>query len=116
MNRRNIWFLLGFIMIANLTVAWAQERPDPQVGRELAFARSKGNCLACHQIADGRFAGDIGPPLLAMRQRFKNSEDLFAQIWDPSQKNPDTVMPPYGLNAILTEQEIRHIVAFLHEL
>ena len=40
-------------------------------GRELAFDRRKGNCLACHIMAGGTLAGTVGPPLLAMKVRYQ---------------------------------------------
>ena len=36
-------------------------------GKSLAMERSKGNCLACHRIDDGKLPGTIGAPLVAMR-------------------------------------------------
>ena len=39
-------------------------------GQSLAFDRSKGNCLTCHVIQGGDAAGNVGPPLSGMKQRF----------------------------------------------
>ncbi len=94
----------------------ANAESDAQKGRALAMDRQKGNCLACHQIADGKFPGTIGPPLLNMRDRFVQPQRLFDQIWDATRFNEESVMPPYGRNKILTDEEIRHIVAFLYTL
>jgi hypothetical protein len=38
--------------------------------------RSKGNCLPCHAVADGKLPGNIGPPLFGMKARFPNPEIL----------------------------------------
>ncbi|MFN3786467.1 MAG: hypothetical protein ACK4RS_06460, partial [Thiothrix sp.] len=42
-----------------------KERKD-FTGKELAFDRSIGNCLACHMIEGGDLPGNIGPPLVGM--------------------------------------------------
>ena len=85
-------------------------------GQQLAFDRKKGNCLACHRIADGQSPGNIGPPLSNLQQRFNNKEDLASFIEDPTTVNPATSMPPFGRNNILTQQEIKTIVNFLWTL
>ena len=85
-------------------------------GKELAFDRIKGNCLACHMIAGGELAGNYGPPLVAMKARFPDRAVLREQIWDASIKSPVTRMPPYGRHRILTEEEIDLVVDFIHTL
>lgn len=83
-------------------------------GQALAFATEKGNCLACHHIQGGTQMGDIGPPLADMRQRFPDRADLRARIHDARRYNPDTLMPPFGANGILTTDEIEHVIDFLY--
>lgn len=85
-------------------------------GKQIAFARGKGNCLACHVIKGGEFAGNYGPPLLMMKIRFPDRAVLRAQIWDASMKEPTTRMPPYGRHRILTEEEIDLVVDFIHSI
>jgi sulfur-oxidizing protein SoxX len=41
---------------------------------------------------------------------------LRAQIWDPTARNPNTVMPPFGRHRILSEDEIDLIVDYIHTL
>lgn len=84
-----------------------------EAGRELAFTRSKGNCLACHAIEGGELAGTYGPPLIMMKARFPDRAVLRAQIWDASERMTNTRMPPYGRHRILTEEEIDLVVDFL---
>jgi len=98
------------------TSSFANENKVIDQGREVAFDRKKGNCLACHQIEGGDLAGNIGPPLVAMQYRFPEKATLRAQIWDPTVANPDTIMPPFGLHGILTEDEIDKITEFVHSL
>jgi len=93
-----------------------EARLDIAHGRQLAFQRSKGNCLACHAIADGDMPGNIGPPLADMASRYASKEALKAQIWDATRYNPQTSMPPFGKNRILSEREIDAIVEYLWTL
>ena len=86
-------------------------------GKEIAFGRGAGNCLACHQMQGGNLAGNIGPALIAMKARYPEREDLKAVIYDPRDKFGDqTIMPPFGANNILSEEEIENIVDFLYTL
>ena len=85
-------------------------------GKAIAFDRRKGNCLACHMIEDGALPGNQGPPLLAMKARFPDKEVLRAQIYDANVKNPQTVMPPFGKNRILTEEELDKVVEYIYSL
>lgn len=85
-------------------------------GKEIAFDRRKGNCLACHMIEDGSSPGDIGPPLVAMKARFPDKEKLRAQIYDPMTVNPNTRMPPFGKHRIISDSEIDAIVEYLYTL
>ncbi|MGZ8228001.1 MAG: sulfur oxidation c-type cytochrome SoxX [Methylococcaceae bacterium] len=85
-------------------------------GKQLAFDRNKGNCLACHAIEDGESPGNIGPALTAPSKRFKDKQQLREQIWDATRFNPETSMPPYGKNKIISEEEIDQIVDYLWRL
>lgn len=89
---------------------------DIAQGRALAFNRAKGNCLACHAIRGGISPGNIGPRLDNMKARFPHRETLFAQIWDPLHRHPNSVMPPFGANHILTKAQINKIIDFLYTL
>jgi sulfur-oxidizing protein SoxX len=98
------------------TIAIADEAADIAKGKELAFDRTKGNCLACHQIEGGTLAGNIGPPLIAMKARFPDYEKLRAQIYDARVNNPNTIMIPFGPNAVLTSGEIDMVAKFIYTL
>lgn len=105
------------LMCITTPVSAAELSDAAQKGRDVAFDRKKGNCLACHVIAHGvRPAGNIGPPLLTMTQRFPNKADLRAQIWDATVKNSESLMPPFGRHEILTEKEIDQVVEFINTL
>ena len=83
-------------------------------GQALAFDRSKGNCLTCHDIKGGNSPGNLGPPLADMKTRFPDRKELAAIVFDETKRNPQTVMPPFGRNLILTDGEIEAIVDFLY--
>ena len=85
-------------------------------GKKIAFNRKKGNCLACHIMAGGLLAGNIGPPLIMMSARFPDKLILRAQIWDSTANNPNSIMPPFGRHNILSESDIDKIVEFVYSL
>ena len=85
-------------------------------GQKLAFDRSKGNCLTCHVIKGGDLPGSIGPELVGIKGKHPNRDELIAIVTDETKRNPQTVMPPFGRNRILTEQEINAVVDFLQTL
>ncbi len=87
-----------------------------EAGRRLAFATDRGNCLGCHEIAGGSQMGTVGPPLADMRRRFPDRALLRARLWDARDFNPDTLMPPFGRNLILTAREMELIIDFLYTL
>jgi sulfur-oxidizing protein SoxX len=102
------------IIITSSCAAIAQERVAQ--GREIAFDRSKGNCLSCHAIQGGDLPGTIGPALEGIKARFPNRSDLVAIIHDETKRNPQTVMPPFGRNLILNDAETQAVVDFLYTL
>jgi sulfur-oxidizing protein SoxX len=85
-------------------------------GKEVAFDRKLGNCLACHAIEDGTLPGNIGPPLIAMKQRFPDKAKLRAQIWDATVANPNSIMIPFGRHRVLTEEQIDQVVEYIYTL
>ena len=106
--------LFSTLGLAPIT-AIAADASVVEEGKKIAFARKKGNCLACHQIEGGNLPGNIGPPLIVMKARFTKAE-LRAQIEDARRKNPNTIMPPFGTHNILTKDEIDKVVEFIHTL
>lgn len=98
---------------------WAEDQPLADAierGRQIAFDRNKGNCLACHAIEGGDMAGNYGPPLVLMKSRYPDRGALREQIWDASVNDAATRMPPFGRHRILTEEEIDLVVDFIQTL
>jgi cytochrome c len=90
---------------------------DAGTGRQLV---AQYQCGACHKIPETRGAGgEAGPDLDGFGKlsyiagRIPNQPDrLVAWLMDPPALKPGTAMPAMGL----TEQEARHMAAFLYTL
>ncbi|MCH9705028.1 MAG: sulfur oxidation c-type cytochrome SoxX [Proteobacteria bacterium] len=116
--RTIIYSLLSIFLLLPVTpVVYADSVAE---GNEIAFKRKGkagvGNCLACHAIAGGNAPGNMGPPLVSIKARFPNRDDLRQRLYDPTQFNPISAMPPFGKHGILTEAEIEKVVDFLYTL
>ena len=107
--------VLGSLSLSVPTLSQADSSVVAE-GKKIAFDRKKGNCLACHMIEGGSLPGNIGPPLIAMKARFPDRQVLKAQISNPQQKNPNTIMPPLGPHEILSAGESDKVVEFIHTL
>jgi sulfur-oxidizing protein SoxX len=104
------------LCIASCATA-AQGDDAEAAGREIAHDPYLGNCLACHRIPGDAKAvtlATIGPPIVDMRARFPDRAELRAQIWDPTLRNPYTVMPPFGKHGVLTEGQIDLVLDYIY--
>jgi sulfur-oxidizing protein SoxX len=77
-----------------------------------------GNCYACHQIAPQEISyGNIGPSLLGYGKLRGTSEAVvkytWGKIWNTHAYNLCSQMPRYGDAGILTEQQIKDVMALL---
>jgi L-cysteine S-thiosulfotransferase len=106
---------LALALLAAISPARSHAQSGAAEGQKLAFDRGKGNCLTCHEIKGGDLPGTIGPALVDLKSRYKRDE-LIAIVSDETRRNPQTVMPPFGRNHVLTEQEINAVVDFLQTL
>lgn len=117
-------FVLSGLVLASLAFVNTAnaEEPTPvaadalEEGKKLAFDRKKGNCLACHMIVGGNLPGTIGPPLIAMKQRFPDKAKLREQIADARTINPDTIMIPFGAHGVMTDEEIDKVTDYIYSL
>jgi sulfur-oxidizing protein SoxX len=107
---------LALALLAAVAVGPAHAQSAAAEGQKLAFDRGKGNCLTCHVIKGGDLPGTIGPELKDLKSKYPDRNDLVAILNDETKRNPQTMMPPFGRNRILTEQEISAIVDFLQTL
>ena len=103
-------------MVATGVVSPVRAQSAAAEGQRIAFDRSKGNCLTCHDIKGGNLPGSIGPKLENIKAKYPDRSELIAILTDETKRNPLTVMPPFGRNRILTEREINAVVDFLQTL
>ncbi len=106
---------VGILMLPALAQATNSEERIAK-GKQIAFDTMKGNCLACHLIQGGEMPGNLGPPLIQMKQRYPKRAVLRAQISDATAKYPQSMMPPFGKHGILTNEEIDLVVDYLYSL
>ncbi|MES0874708.1 sulfur oxidation c-type cytochrome SoxX [Sinimarinibacterium thermocellulolyticum] len=81
---------------------------------------SGGNCYACHQLAPDEIAyGTIGPSLKAYGKLRGRGEAVLRYTWgkiyNPQAYFPCSGMPRFGHQQILTEQQIRDVMALLFD-
>ena len=76
-----------------------------------------GNCYACHQLAPTEVAyGTLGPSLTGYGARGQSEAMLqytWTKLWDTHAYNPCSHMPRFGAQGILTEQQLKDVMAYL---
>lgn len=77
-----------------------------------------GNCYACHELAPQEISfGNIGPSLKGYGKLRGNSEAVvkytWGKIWNTHAYNACSQMPRYGDAGILTEAQIKDVMALL---
>lgn len=107
--------LLGGMLGVSPGRVGAQRVPTPP-GEAIAFDRSKGNCLACHAMPGGDVPSNVGPELKGVKARFPDRADLAAILMNEEARNPQTVMPSFGRNLILSPAEIEQLIDYLYTL
>ena len=76
-----------------------------------------GNCYACHQLAPNEVAyGTLGPSLTGYGARGQSEVMLqytWTKLWDTHAYNLCSHMPRFGAQGILTEQQLKDVMAYL---
>ena len=76
-----------------------------------------GNCYACHQLAPNEVAyGTLGPSLTGYGARGQSEAMLqytWTKLWDTHAYNLCSHMPRFGAQSILTEQQLKDVMAYL---
>ena len=100
---------------------------DPIKGRAIVTSRQTGLCILCHAgpFPEERFQGNLAPDLRLSIANLSAGQ-LRARLVDPSQSNPNTIMPAYfridhlqrvapqfAGKTVLTGQEIEDVLAYL---
>lgn len=103
---------------------WKEGEKIAQNGRGLQFSddantANGGNCYACHQISKEEIAfGNIGPSLAAYgKLRGGPTEEIVKYTWSKlfssHAYSACSVMPRYGAAGILTETQMKDVMALL---
>lgn len=79
-----------------------------------------GNCYACHQMAAEEVAyGTLGLSLAQYGKLRGNSEPIvqytWTRLWNAHAYNPCSHMPRFGDAGILTEQQLKDVMAYLFD-
>ena len=79
---------------------------------------SGGNCYACHQLSKQELAyGTIGPSLLNYGKIRGQSEEMkrytYGKVYNAEAFSACSLMPRFGHSGILTEKQIKDVVALL---
>ena len=106
--------LLTFATIAAFASGVAYADTDLVKEGEKIFKTKKiGNCIACHAAngvkLDG--PGSLGPKLQGLSAWPEQA--LYDKVYDPYTTNPISAMPPFGKNGVLSDHQIKAVVAFL---
>lgn len=114
----------------NYTGDWREGEKIAQNGRGLQFSDVAGvpngaNCYACHQLTPTEISfGNQGPSLMKYGTirgvkdvASKDSEAIvkytWARIWNTHSVNLCSNMPRFGDAGILSEQQVKHVMALL---
>ena len=102
---------------------WKNGEKIAQEGRGKQFSDDpKGpvgaNCYACHQLAPNELSyGTIGPSLYRFGKLRGFTDEtrryVWGKIYNPEAFAACSLMPRFGHNGILTEQQIRDVVALV---
>ena len=102
---------------------WKQGENIAQSGVGMQFSDNDktvngGNCYACHQLTKAELSyGNIGPTLYNYGKLRGNTEPIlkytWARIWNAHAFNACNIMPRYGDAGILSEDQIRNVMALL---
>lgn len=82
----------------------------------LADRKLGGSCLACHLVPDEHLMGNVGIDLTQIGSWENDEERMFNYIYDSRIYNPNSVMPPWGAHGLISNEEIKDIVAYLKTL
>ncbi|MGH8595652.1 MAG: sulfur oxidation c-type cytochrome SoxX [Gammaproteobacteria bacterium] len=79
-----------------------------------------GNCYACHELAGSELAfGTIGPSLRRYGKLRGNSPEVLEYTWgklyNSNAQMPCSNMPRFGHHGILTEQQLKDLMALLFD-
>ena len=82
-------------------------------GEKIFNTKKIGNCLACHAVNGKNInnPGTLGPKLQGLSAWPEQA--LYDKVYDPYTTNPLSAMPPFGKNGVLSDEQIKAVVAYL---
>jgi len=102
---------------------WKAGEKVAQNGRGLQFSDTAntvngGNCYACHQMTKAEISfGNIGPSLYQYGKLRGDSKEIVEYTWNKIYNShaymPCSNMPRFGAAGILTEQQLKDVMALL---
>lgn len=102
---------------------WKAGEKVAQSGKGMQFSDKPGkpnggNCYACHQMTKAEISyGNIGPSLLHYGTLRGSSKDTVSYTWnkiyDSHASSACSVMPRFGAAGILTETQLKDVMALL---
>ncbi|TJY64841.1 sulfur oxidation c-type cytochrome SoxX [Sinimarinibacterium sp. CAU 1509] len=105
---------------------WKAGEKIAQTGKGMQYSDDPaepngGNCYACHQMAGSEIAyGTLGPSLSQYGKLRGTSpailEYTWTRLWNSHVYNVCSHMPRFGDAGILTEQQLKDVMAYLFDL
>ena len=102
---------------------WKEGEKIAQSGRGMQWSDNEktvngGNCYACHELSPQEISfGNIGPSLKGYGKLRGNGEAVvkytWGKIWNTHAFNACSSMPRFGDAGILSEAQIKHVMALL---
>lgn len=98
------------IAISGRGLTWTDKTPD----------NNGGGCYNCHAMDPKEVsAGTIGPSLVGYAKIRGSSDEIvkytWGKLWNSKAYNACSNMPRNGFGGILTEEQIRHVMAYLFD-
>jgi sulfur-oxidizing protein SoxA len=89
---------------------------EGDAAKGLEIAKRRGSCMTCHVMGEkSDQSGNVGPDLSQIGS-YRDDTWLYNYVSDPRVYNPVSAMPPWGTNKLLTEEEIKDVVALMKTL
>ena len=102
---------------------WKKGEAIAQEGRGMQYSDDPkgpvgGNCYACHQLAPQEVSyGTIGPSLYQFGKLRGYTDDMrkyaYGKLWNAEAYSACSLMPRFGHSKILTEAQVKDLVALL---
>lgn len=77
------------------------------------------NCYNCHQLAEDRMGGTLGPSLTGFGKLRGSSPEMlkyaYDVIYNPHVYFACSSMPRMGANGVMTQEQIQHVLAYLFD-